>query len=60
MDIIKDTNAQVVTIKAEVAEIAIMVEKETKETDILIKKVGKEANVADKEKADATIKAEET
>lgn len=60
LNIIEATNEQVVKIKAEVEEISIMVEKETKETEILIKKVGKEANIANKEKADANIKAEET
>ena len=60
LDIISSTNDQVQTIKEEVSEIAVMVEKETIETDILIKKVGKEANIADKEKAEAQKKAEET
>jgi len=60
LNIIEATNEQVVKIKAEVEEISVMVEKETKETEILIKKVGKEANIANKEKADANIKAEET
>ena len=37
-----------------------MVDKETKETEILIKKVGKVANIAEKEKTAAQIKADET
>lgn len=60
LEIIQETNSKVVEIKADVAEIAVKVEKETKETEILIQKVGKEANVADKEKAAAEIKAKDT